>query len=123
MPWRHPSLVGSVGSMRPGGWRRLEVWLADSAGAVPAAPSFAGDNKVPVDSGCSWAQARCCRGAKRQPQGTGWVFLFLRWLVPKEKLCMPLKAGAETWIYFVLPLARKESVLVQFPAFQVGFGM
>lgn len=46
-----------------------------------------------------------------------------RWLVPKEKICTPLKAEAQLWIYSVFPPDRKESVLIQFHAFQVGFRM
>lgn len=46
-----------------------------------------------------------------------------RRLVPKETICTPLKAEAQLWIYSVFPPDRKESVLIQFHAFQVGFRM
>lgn len=71
----------AMGAALPRGFNGLHthLWI-EEAGSVAGwkrqcrilragSPSSAGDNKVPIDSGCSWAQAHCCQGVKWQPLG------------------------------------------------------
>ena len=68
--------MGSVGSTHPGGWRRLEVWLADTVGAgcfVPAAPALLGTTKtllILAAAGHRLAAAKGQNGSHRVQAGS-----------------------------------------------------
>lgn len=91
-------------------------------GTVVSVPSAGGCHCGTVTAGSQLRGQQSPCSFCRHSQGAGQLFLFLRCPVPKE-ICLPLKAQARMGIYSAFPPARKESVLVQFHAFQVGFGM
>lgn len=123
-------------------WLPLPVVALFGCAVASSCVSFWGKSLGLRGSEGSWLSA-----SKREAVPAGWLcqtlnFSLLGWgdppdshrvqagssifqggFVPKEKLCVLLKAGVQTWIYSIFPLARKESVLVQSHAFEVGFGM